>query len=422
MCRLTLDMYLCHFLHSRNCNEDVEHKTLIQIHRISRCLVPCHPPPPHPHRKCQVLDTAVLRRELIQQRDRWWKHQEETQLRILSRFDVLYRSSTDPAIRLTHQAVAMQHATRRIFLDRLRRDHGDQVLAAGSWTELVAQMTHQRAAWYFPRSYLQGWQLSCSEGSQRMHIRLERCALEVDEKYVLERSRHILDPERESQPLESILQRSSLKSIKDVIRRGENVMKMINCSIVTCTNETSGELVLTDRWMTLVTPADPASYSTTCWKYDDIREILPRRFQLQDRGLELFMCDNRTSFIVFSNQDQRNEIIRQLSELCVKLIPPESLLEVTQLWRENQITNFEYLIFLNKMAGRSYNDLMQYPIFPFVLSDYESGSLNLDDPHVYRNFKKPMAIQVPVSKCSMPLRWDLIFKNPNLIKTNNRIV
>ena len=27
------------------------------------------------------------------------------------------------------------------------------------------------------------------------------------------------------------------------------------------------------------------------------------------------------------------------------------------------------LSFLNKMAGRSYNDLMQYPIFPFVLAD-----------------------------------------------------
>ena len=315
-------------------------------------------------------------------------------MRILSRFDVLYRSSTDPAIRLTHQAVAMQHAIRRVFLDRLRRHHGNQVLAAGSWTQLVAQMTHQRSAWYFPRSYLQGWQLSCSEGSQRMHIRLERCALELDEKYVLERSRHILDPEKENRPLESILQMSNLKSIKDVIGHGENVLQMINCSIVTCTDETSGELVLTDRWMTLVTLTDPANCSTTYWKYDDIREILPRRFQLQDRGLELFMCDNRTSFIVFSNQDQRNEIIRHLSELCVKLIPPESLAEVTQLWRENQITNFEYLIFLNKMAGRSYNDLMQYPIFPFVLSDYESGSLNLDDPHVYRNFKKPMAIQV----------------------------
>jgi hypothetical protein len=27
---------------------------------------------------------------------------------------------------------------------------------------------------------------------------------------------------------------------------------------------------------------------------------------------------------------------------------------------------------LNTLAGRSYNDLMQYPIFPWILADYES--------------------------------------------------
>lgn len=30
---------------------------------------------------------------------------------------------------------------------------------------------------------------------------------------------------------------------------------------------------------------------------------------------------------------------------------------------------------LNTLAGRSYNDLMQYPVFPWVLSDYESEVL-----------------------------------------------
>lgn len=269
----------------------------------------------------------------------------------------------------------------------------EQVKAAECWSQLAEQMTHQRAPWYFARSYPRGWQLSSSEGSQRMHIRLERCALKMDSKYFLERSRANLDPERHRRPLESILKMSNLRSINDVIGHGENIKLMINCSIVTSTDEISGELVMTDHWMTFVAP-DSANHLATCWKYNDVREIVPRRFQLQDRGLELFMADNRTSFIVFSHSDQRNETIRQLSEFCRKLIPPECLAEVTQLWRENQITNYEYLIFLNKMAGRSYNDLMQYPIFPFVLSDYESSCLNLDDPHVYRNFKKPMAVQV----------------------------
>ena len=45
---------------------------------------------------------------------------------------------------------------------------------------------------------------------------------------------------------------------------------------------------------------------------------------------------------------------------------------VTQRWVRGEITNFQYLIYLNTLAGRSYNDLMQYPIMPWILADYSS--------------------------------------------------
>lgn len=45
---------------------------------------------------------------------------------------------------------------------------------------------------------------------------------------------------------------------------------------------------------------------------------------------------------------------------------------LTQRWVRGEISNFQYLMFLNTLAGRSYNDLMQYPIFPWVLADYEN--------------------------------------------------
>ena len=41
-------------------------------------------------------------------------------------------------------------------------------------------------------------------------------------------------------------------------------------------------------------------------------------------------------------------------------------------YQRGEITNFQYLMHLNTLAGRSYNDLMQYPVFPWVLSDYDS--------------------------------------------------
>ncbi len=55
--------------------------------------------------------------------------------------------------------------------------------------------------------------------------------------------------------------------------------------------------------------------------------------------------------------------------------------------------NFEYLTHLNKMAGRSFNDLMQYPVFPFILRQYDTPTLDLDNPNSYRNLAKPVAVQ-----------------------------
>ena len=45
---------------------------------------------------------------------------------------------------------------------------------------------------------------------------------------------------------------------------------------------------------------------------------------------------------------------------------------VTQRWERGEISNFQYLMNLNTLAGRSYNDLMQYPVFPWIVADYSS--------------------------------------------------
>jgi len=39
---------------------------------------------------------------------------------------------------------------------------------------------------------------------------------------------------------------------------------------------------------------------------------------------------------------------------------------------------------LNKLAGRTFNDLMQYPVMPFILADYVSDALDLTKESVFR--------------------------------------
>lgn len=133
--------------------------------------------------------------------------------------------------------------------------------------------------------------------------------------------------------------------------------------------------------------------------FDEIVEIWDRRYQLQDVGLEIFLTNNMTYLISFRNNRDREEFKQSLMREKHKMINLQrfnlntSLNRLSQMWRDGRITNFDYLTCLNKLAGRSFNDLMQYPIFPFVLSNYNSERLDLTDPINFRKLKRPMAIQ-----------------------------
>ena len=48
------------------------------------------------------------------------------------------------------------------------------------------------------------------------------------------------------------------------------------------------------------------------------------------------------------------------------------------------------MFFFALPSGRTYNDLSQYPVFPWVLQDYTSETLDLSDPKVYRDLSTPM--------------------------------
>ena len=49
-----------------------------------------------------------------------------------------------------------------------------------------------------------------------------------------------------------------------------------------------------------------------------------------------------------------------------------------------QVSNFEYLMYLNREAGRSFKDLTQYPVFPWVVADWHSPKLDLSKATTFR--------------------------------------
>lgn len=59
------------------------------------------------------------------------------------------------------------------------------------------------------------------------------------------------------------------------------------------------------------------------------------------------------------------------------------------------MSNFDYLMKVNHYAGRSYNDLNQYYVFPWVLQDYSSKSLDLTKESTFRDLTKPIGALNP---------------------------
>lgn len=67
---------------------------------------------------------------------------------------------------------------------------------------------------------------------------------------------------------------------------------------------------------------------------------------------------------------------------------------------------------LNTLAGRSYNDLMQYPVFPWILADYDSLELDLNEPATFRDLTKPMGAQSPDRLEQFRKRYKVIICQP----------
>jgi len=77
--------------------------------------------------------------------------------------------------------------------------------------------------------------------------------------------------------------------------------------------------------------------------------------------------------------------------------PKNKALELlTRAWQDGHISNYNYLLRLNAISGRSFHDPGSYPIMPWVLSNYSSTSVpDLCDADNFRDLTKPMGALCP---------------------------
>ena len=171
-----------------------------------------------------------------------------------------------------------------------------------------------------------------------------------------------------------------------------------------------------------------ANRETRSWRWEEVLSISKRRFLFREVGIEMFFLDGRSYLLAFVMPKYRDDIYQKLlSKLpninsnavlnslehrwrIEALRTPEDgsqslgsrLTSVfaqgiaspaTKKWVKGELSNFAYLMHVNTMAGRTFNDLTQYPVFPWVLADYTSEELDLTNPRSFRDLTKPMGCQ-----------------------------
>ncbi|KAM4063724.1 beige/BEACH domain-containing protein [Hirsutella rhossiliensis] len=168
------------------------------------------------------------------------------------------------------------------------------------------------------------------------------------------------------------------------------------------------------------------------WKWQDVISVSKRRFLFRDVAIEIFFTDGRSYLLTTINPAIRDQLFAKMLSKASHTSAPNALpnpedawrLEalksfddspqgfgaglgtrlgtffnatpwnpVMKRWQRGEMSNFHYLMMVNTMAGRTFNDLTQYPVFPWVLADYTSEDLDLEDPATFRDLSKPMGAQ-----------------------------
>ncbi|XP_078398112.1 lysosomal-trafficking regulator isoform X2 [Cetorhinus maximus] len=370
-----------------------------------KCIPLSAPPKPDLIKAIKEEQTKYTNEECAN-KAAWEKKMATSQQSLLQRLDMKSKDISKIAAEITQNISLHQGMERKKVIQHIRGMYKVDLSASRHWQELVQQLTHDRAIWYDPVSYPTSWQLDPTEGPNRERRRLQRCYLTIPNKYLLTDRQKPEEPLKP--PLSFLFEDKSHSSFSSTVKdkaTSEPIRFIRKCINVAPSRETLGELLLGESGMYFVednaadafehpstaVETEPASFS---WTYEEIKEVHKRWWQLRDNALEIFLTNGRTLLLAFDSTKVRDDVHHNiLTSNLPNLLEYGNISALTQLWCSGQITNFEYLTHLNKHAGRSFNDLMQYPVFPFILSDYSSETIDLNEPAIYRNLLKPIAVQ-----------------------------
>ncbi|XP_002035013.2 uncharacterized protein LOC6610432 [Drosophila sechellia] len=308
------------------------------------------------------------------------------------RFEPLVQQCVESSMVTTRKVAELQNAERKALMCHMKVY--DDTYTYTKWLEIIRRMTHEGAPWHSAERAECSWELDDTEGPSRVHTRLRRCHLDIDRRFFMNEYRpgqgHREDLEPYVRPLDYLI-----ASYDQQLNISLNSQILYNfaAKFLPVDGEIEGEIIITDLKLYFLATYRCRYFNVNC-DIANITEIWLKRYQHQETAFEILLDTNKSLFFSLQNANDW-KIMREV--FCDKIVatPDQSkVLAITQQWREGLLTNWEYLMTLNQISGRTYNDLMQYPVFPWVLANYNSEVLDLREGHNFRRLGRPIAVQV----------------------------
>ena len=149
-------------------------------------------------------------------------------------------------------------------------------------------------------------------------------------------------------------------------------------------------------------------------EYLNIKYMFNRHYFYNESGIEIYTETNKSYFLNFKNNKDLSSFIYDVMHHAIfreikteefkgkkKVVGFENIpltakkksygiVHKVEDWQNYNISTLEYLMWLNIYAGRSFNDLTQYPVFPWIITNYKTDSLIPKND--YRNLSIPMGM------------------------------
>ena len=141
-------------------------------------------------------------------------------------------------------------------------------------------------------------------------------------------------------------------------------------------------------------------------KYTSIQFIFLRKYYYKDSAIEIFTSKNKVYYLNFPDSFKRQNALNLLlskfttkKEIKIfknKIIgynvspadntyinfninnkEPDFIINILDNWTDWNISTMELLLWLNILSNRSFNDISQYPVFPWILTQYQDILTNI---------------------------------------------